>query len=1028
MPVRTRALAVPLLLGVATPALPLLAQATRQITGTVTATGAGTLQDISISAVGTNAITRTNERGQYRITVPAGEVTLLARGIGYQRITRRVPASVTVVDLVLNRDVLQLDQVVVTGQTTTTERRNATTATAVVSAEQVTRAPAPSIEGALQGKVLGANINLNSGAPGGGGQIQIRGATSILGQSDPLFVVDGVIVSNGSFSAGTNAITGASRTGGVAASTSNQDNLTNRLSDINPNEIESIEVLKSAAATAIYGSRATNGVVVIRTKRGQAGAPRFNVLQRVGTQDALRLPGQRRFGSVAEALSVATSRADTTTIQGLFANGTPAYQNFQEQLYGNTRPAYETLLAASGGSQATTYRISASQKLDRGIALNTQARLQTARASLSQSIGSRMTAEATLNFVRNTFARGISNNDNTGTSPLYIFAYTPSIIDLKSRDAQGNYVRNPFNCPTCSNPFETFARLKATEDVYRGLGSFRLNYSALNTQRHRVELTANGGFDRFNTESGVFSPGNLQYETQDGLLGTALQRPVFGQNINSQAVGTYTFTPASLPFTVTTSAGLSYEEQRTNALTLRGQGLLPGVPRVDQGQQDLAQTYSLFRDQAVFANAQFSAFQERLNLTAGVRADRSSANGDPTKYYVFPRVSGAYRLDLGQWVPGLDAIKFRAGYGQTGNRPNYGARDIVLGQGTNLDGRSTLIRGGAVGNPAIRPETLNETEFGTDVTAFNGRVSLEATYFDRTITNLLLQPSTAPSTGVTSLFINAGELAVKGAEVGLTLVPVQRKNATWTSGISFQRNAQWVNNLPAAVPPFPVPGSFGAAFGRNRIQPGTRASLIWGNAPVRIANGQVVEVLPVGAYASTPSQVSAARDTIIGDANPDFQMFFNNTVSYKRFTLSALVDWRKGGDVVNMTNNLFDEGQQSRDYNAASPVAGLPLGAYRYTSWGGGNDARVYVQDGGFVKLREVQLTYELPTALVGRVSSRISSARLSLQGRNLAIWTDYWGAEPEVNNFGNTNFNRFIDLAVYPTARQFFLSLDLGF
>ena len=948
------------------------------------------------------------------------------RRIGYtQRVVTLAPGQADVA-VALERAGVQLAQVDVSGQTPPTPRRNATTATSVVTADAVTRAPAPSIEGALQGKVLGANINLNSGAPGGGGQIQIRGVTSILGQSDPLFVVDGVIVSNASFSAGTNAVTGASRAGGVAAASSTQDNLTNRLSDINPNEIESIEVLKSAAATAIYGSRATNGVVVIRTKRGAAGAPRFSLLQRVGTQDALRLPGQRRYSSLEDALSIATSKTDSTNIQALFAGGTPAYQNFQEQLYGNRRPAYETLFAASGGSDATTYRLSASQKLDRGIALNTSARLQTARATLTQTLGSRVTGDATLNFIRNTFRRGISNNDNTGTSPLYIFGYTPSIIDLDSRDAQGIYTRNVFNCPTCSNPFETFAGLRATEDVYRGLGAYNVGYTAVATPAHRLVLSANGGFDRFNTEAQLFSAGNLQYESQDGLLGTALQRPVFGQNINNQAVATYTFSPASLPFTATVSAGGAYEEQRTNALTLRGQGLLPGVPRTDQGQQDQAELFTLFRDQALFANAQVAAFRDRLNLTGGVRADRSSANGDPKKFYAFPRVSAAYRFE--NLFRGLDALKLRAGYGQTGNRPNYDSKYLVLGQGTNLDGRSTLVRGPNVGNAGIRPETLNEREAGVDVTSLGNRLSFEATYFDRKITNLLLQPATAPSTGFTSLFINAGELKVLGSEFGLNAVPVQTRNFTWTSNATFQRNAQWVNNLPATVPPFNAPNSFGAAFGRNRVVPGVRASKIWGNVPVRVANGKVTEILPVGSYVTNPTAVSAARDTIIGDANPDFQMFFTNSVTYRRLALSVLVDWRKGGDVADMTNNLFDEGKQARDYGSPSPVAGTPLGQYRYDSWAGGNDARVYLQNGGFVKLREVQLSYDVPSDFLRRATKRISSARVSLQGRNLAIWTDYWGAEPEVNNFGNTNQNRFIDLAVFPTPRQFFLSGDLGF
>jgi len=169
------------------------------------------------------------------------------------------------------------------------------------------------------------------------------------------------------------------------------------------------------------------------------------------------------------------------------------------------------------------------------------------------------------------------------------------------------------------------------------------------------------------------------------------------------------------------------------------------------------------------------------------------------------------------------------------------------------------------------------------------------------------------------------------------------------------------------------------------------------------------------------------RDTILGDANPDFQMFFTNTLQYRRVGLSFLLDWRQGGDVVNLTNNLFDEGQQSRDYDAPSPVDTLGLGEYRYNAWNGGQDTRIYVQDGSFVKLREVALSYDVPESFVSRFGA-VNSLRLQLLGRNLFTWTDYWGADPEANNFGNTNFNRFIDLAPYPPGRQYFFSFDVGF
>src|ERR1043166_4650378 len=231
----------------------------REVTGKVErAAGGAALPDVTIAEIGGLGVARTGPDGTFRIRVVAGNVRLLVRAIGYPR-----------------------KEVVVTGQTTTLEKRNATTAVSKVTGDEVTNAPAQALEQALQGKVLGATISMNSGAPGGGGQMTIRGVTSILGQGQPLFVLDGVLISNDAFSVGVNSVTGAGgRTTGAGIG-GNQDAIVNRLADLNPNEIESVEVLKSAAATAIYGSRATNGVVVIRTKRGTPGFPSFHLTSRV---------------------------------------------------------------------------------------------------------------------------------------------------------------------------------------------------------------------------------------------------------------------------------------------------------------------------------------------------------------------------------------------------------------------------------------------------------------------------------------------------------------------------------------------------------------------------------------------------------------------------------------------------------------------------------------------------------------------------------------------------------------------------
>ncbi|MEP7383961.1 MAG: TonB-dependent receptor plug domain-containing protein, partial [Gemmatimonadota bacterium] len=261
----------------ATFAMPASARAqTREVTGKVTVAGAGTpLQDAIVGVVGAVGGARTNERGEFRLTAPNGDVMIQVRAIGYKRQSIRLGAGQTTAEFALEKDVLQIEGVTITGAATTVEKKNAAVATSTVNSEELARVPAPALESALQGKVVGASINMNNGAPGGGGQVQIRGASSLIANSQPLFVVDGVIISNATRSNQMAVVTGSLNAG--------EENGTNRLADINPNDIENIEVLKGAAASAIYGSQATNGVVVITTKRGSNGAPRFNFTQRVGT-------------------------------------------------------------------------------------------------------------------------------------------------------------------------------------------------------------------------------------------------------------------------------------------------------------------------------------------------------------------------------------------------------------------------------------------------------------------------------------------------------------------------------------------------------------------------------------------------------------------------------------------------------------------------------------------------------------------------------------------------------------------------
>jgi len=334
----------------------------REITGRVTVGNNGPpLSDALIGVSGQARGVRTNSQGEYRIVVPAGEVTLFARGIGYKRVDQRVASSSTTANFALQKDVLEIEGIVVTGAATTIDRRNSATAVAVVSAAALARVPAPSIESALQGKVIGASINMNNGAPGGGGQIQIRGASSLIGRIEPLIVVDGVAISNSKRSNMLSVVTGSLNAG--------EENGTNRLADINPNDIESVEILKSAAASAIYGSQATNGVVVITTKRGVSGAPRFNLTERVGTSQLIRAQGSRVFKNLDQVLGVIGDNPEGVAAAKAVCTATSCpYYDYVSELYGRTPPSYQTLLSVSGGVGGTRYYSSGSDNQEKGIA------------------------------------------------------------------------------------------------------------------------------------------------------------------------------------------------------------------------------------------------------------------------------------------------------------------------------------------------------------------------------------------------------------------------------------------------------------------------------------------------------------------------------------------------------------------------------------------------------------------------------------------------------------------------------------
>jgi TonB-linked SusC/RagA family outer membrane protein len=962
----------------------------RRVAGRVTGTSGEPLAAATVSIVGTRTGTMTGDDGRYTITVPDGAVQLLVRRLGYRPQTVQVAATQETADAALERDVLQLAEQVITGQATSVARQNAANDIPTVTAEELTRAPTPTLENAIQGKIAGAFVEQNSGAPGGGIQVQLRGVTTINAGTGPLYVVDGVIVSNEAIASNANAIT-AAQAGGNRTT---QDNPVNRIADLNPNDIERLEVLKGASASAIYGSKASNGVIIITTKRGSSGSPQFTLTQRVGTFDASNKIGSRTWTlDDVYAYFRPSTAADTATRRAQF--GTGVTTDWEEELFGENDLSYETSLGVRGGTAATRYFLSGLVKRDAGIMSGTGYDKQSLRANLSQTFGSRFTTDLSTFFVHSLTKRGLSNNDNSGTSYYMVLPFTPSFVNL--RPAGGTYPANPFER---SNPVQTRDLFQNGENVYRFTGSIVSRYDLLQRERQSLSLNLTGGVDQFGQRNDIYSPNELLFEPQDGLPGTIVQGNAGVVNANVTLSAVHSYSPRSGMFSATTSAGVQRDHRELNRTSIITRGLIPGQSAINQGSSiALEPDRQKVSDFAVYGQEEILALDERLLFTVGLRADRSTNNGDIDEFHFFPKASASYRF------PGfsvVDELKLRTAYGQSGNPAIYGAKFSSLATAV-YDEQTGVQIGLIAGDPTIRPERQTELEVGTDIALLGGRGSLTVTGYQKQIADLILLRNVGPSSGFFQQYFNGAELRNRGIEISAAATPIQSPDATWIARVLFARNVSEITKLP--VPAFET-GGFGTSLGAFRIEEGKSATQIVGLRNLGIPN-----------TAGDGDSIIVAK---LGDAAPDFQMAFSSEFNWRQWRLAGLLDWKKGGDVINLTEFLYDAAANSPDYATA--------GAQRQARWGAGHTAE-YIQDASYVKVREISLSYEVPQALATRAFGRSARyVRLELSGRNLLTFTDYRGLDPEVSNFGNQAIARNIDVAPYPPSRSFFFTIDVGF
>ena len=987
-----------------------------KVQGTITDAQTGDpLVGVNIFHEGSQSGTTTDSDGTFSLELPGQSATLRISYIGYLTQSIDVSSDDNDISINLKPDVANLEEVVVTGLASSVKRENLANSVSSVGAEELVGAsPKQTLSSSLYGKIPGANISSNSGAPGGGISVKLRGVTTINGSSEPLYIVDGIYLNNDAIANGSNAVTEAAAGG----SASNQDNPVNRVADLNPDEIESIEVLKGASAAAIYGQRASGGVVIITTKRGSSGKAEFSASQSVGFTTIQKKLGQREFtAETAEATFGETGLALFNEAQ---AEG--RFLDYEELMYGQEGMLSKTQLSSSFGNESTSFYVSGSLQNDEGIIKTTGYEKQSIRANVDHKFTDKLKVAVSSNYIHSESRRGLTGNDNTGTTFGVSMVATPNFVDL--RPENGVYPNHPFNT---ANQLQTRDLFTNDESVNRVLTSVKVDYDIFRKPGNILKLQFTGGVDFFSQNNRLIFPSDLQFESISPQPGTLVETTTDNLNTNTTALLVHTYTPSSNITLVSQGGYTSFNNDRNTVSTV-GSGILGAQTNVDQTiSQQINQTRVFQRDRGFFIQEEFN-YDDTYIITAGLRGDKSDRNGDVNKFYYFPKASVAWNLtNMDFWEnETIDNLKLRAAYGQTGNLSTFGAKFTSLGA-SNIGGLGGILITNTRGTDDIKPERQKELEAGFDISAWEGFANLSVTVYEKNISDLLLQRELEPSTGFSFETFNGGGLRNRGIEASLDLRPVQSEQFQWSSNLNFWKNVSKVTDL--SVPAFDV-GGFGTSLGVYRVEEGKSATQIVGLDPKTDGNGNLV-TKEDGSPVIVPKK--------LGDGEPDFQLsWYNQFKILKNVDLSFMLHWKKGGDIINLTQLLSDLNGTSPDYddtdltfpdfiNKAGGISdSTPNGVKRSSLVG--VTTRQFIQNASYLRMREIGLYYNLPTSLLSGISSGIRGVRFGVSATNLFTISPYSSYDPEVSNFGNQPIAQGIEVAPYPSSKQYYFHFNIDF
>ena len=959
------------------------AQSDYELKGNVVDDLGSPIPGVTVQIENTNYGAITNFDGNYSLkaNLDAGSYKLVFRSLGLttQEIILSLDSQAEVVtDVVIPADILGLDAVVVTGVGALTAKKQIGNTISTVEGLDIAQSGSLDITGGLSGKLAGIQVTQNSGDPAGGISVRLRSASTVNGSSDPLYIIDGVIVNNKS----TNVLNVTSV-------------VQNRLSDISPQDIDRIEVIKGAAAAAIYGSRASNGVVQIFTKKGKTGEPLITISSSVNFNSLRKKRdfNQEPFDWISSDISLLDKEAVTR-------------YDYQDMVFENSTGT-DNYVSISGGKENTNYFASFSYLDNDGILKGTDFEREGGRIRINQKIND--WASASFGTYISTSNSNDKPNGGYGSGVLQTILFTNNKIN-PAQDADGNYPNMTFY-PNILEYIETFDFQQKNNRV---ISDLQINL----TPMEGLKLNYILGYDNAESIGSTYVP----ISTNTDVLGRASNTSISTKQLNSDLNANYSkYFGDNLKST--TSVGFSWQSDETNLRSISGTGLALGV-KTTNGAASISTNEN--RSERTFWGGflqQTLGFNNKLFLTGAIRLDGSSVFGKDERNQFYPKASMSYLASEEDfWKESVEDIfssfKLRAAWGQAGNLTAIGPFDRLSNYSAiSIDGSSGLIAPTALGNPDLKPERQTELEFGVDMALLNNKIGVELTYYKQDIEDLLLARTLSPSTGARSRIENIGTMTNKGFEVLITATPIQTIDFGWSITGTYSSNKNEVNNIEGEQ--FGI-GNFGFSVAKNGNPLGvfyqgfyarnSDGSLLLtpSGLPQRERGSIDVNGNPVPERDGSGQPSGANLSKVIGDPNPDYIASLINEVNYKDFSFRMQFDAVQGVDVLSWDKRMFY--RFGGGPASASELVGNDVRGTGATKFG---IAEAYIEDGSYIKLREISASYLLEKPLKG-----INSVRFTLTGRNLFSIDNFSSYDPEVNMDAQSNGSRGGVMGLIPIPR----------